>query len=76
VAVIKCYTPSGEEIHVINVRLYTGAETLLVQGADRQGNACDVIVQPQSVQLVLKLITLPEPTPERPTVGFIREDAS
>ena len=64
------YTPSGEEIYVVNVSLYTGAETLLIQGADPQGNPCDVTVQPQSAQLVLKLITLPEPPPESPSVGF------
>ncbi len=62
--VIRCYTPRGEEIRVVNVRLYTGTETLLLQGVDQQGNSCDVIVQPQSAQLVLKLITPHEPVPE------------
>jgi len=79
IAVMRYYTPAGEEIRVGTLQLHTATGTLLVQGdiaiPDTQGPGipCDIIVHPYSCQLVLKLLTLAEPPPEKPTIGFIRD---
>ncbi len=60
IAVMRCYTYAGHEIRVGHVYLYEEYGTLLIQGDDGQGNQpgnpCDVIVHPQSAQVVLKLL--------------------
>lgn len=70
IAVMRYYTPRGEEIRVVNVSRHKGEETLLFEGVDQSDNYCDVVVQPQSAQIILRLLTLQEPEPERKPIGF------
>lgn len=81
-AMMRHYTPAGQEVRVLNVGLYEGSGTLLIRGEFLgPGGAlapCDVVVQPQSAQLVITLATFAEstPEPERRPVGFRVEPAS
>ncbi len=67
-AVMRYYTPKGQEIRIANVSRYQGEETILLQGDieedDGTRNPCDVVVQPQSAAIVLKLLVLDAPEPE------------
>jgi hypothetical protein len=63
------YTPSGEEVRIAEVSRFRGYGAMLLMGEDESGNPCDVIVQPHSAQVVLKLITPTEDQERRP-VGF------
>lgn len=69
---IVCYTPAGETIRIAEVVLRKGTETLQFRGADRNNNACDLISQPQSAQVVVRLIPLTRDTdePSRKPMGF------
>ncbi len=75
-AMIRHYTPAGQEVRVLNVGLNEGSGTLLLRGEFLgPGGAlapCDVVVQPQSANLVITLVTFAEepPEPERRPVGF------
>lgn len=74
-AVMRCYTPAGEEIRIANVSRYADEETILLQGEDEDKNPCDIVIQPQNVQVVLKLVVLDnldseQPNPESKLVKF------
>lgn len=65
-AVMRYYTSAGDEIRIANVSRYLNEETILLQGEDGDQNPCDVVVQPQNAQVVLKLIVLDESESEQP----------
>jgi hypothetical protein len=68
IAVMRYYTPKGDEIRIANVSRYRGEETILlhgdIKGDDGTRNPCDVVVQPQNTQVLLMLIAREEPEPE------------
>jgi hypothetical protein len=72
-AVMRYYTFAGDEVRVGNVQLRAGSGTLLIQGdtlgPDGEKIPCDVIVQPPSAHLVLRLHTF-RGVPEELAVKF------
>jgi hypothetical protein len=68
IAVMRYYTPTGAMIRVANVSRYLDEETILMQGEDEDGNPCDVVVQPENAQVVLKLITDRDVESEQPVL--------
>jgi hypothetical protein len=78
-AVMRYFTPAGQMVQVLNVKLDRDRGVLWLQGEtiSRSTGAlvpCDVLVQPQSCQIQLELLTFDEPQPEqeKPKLGFIR----
>ncbi len=75
-AIMRYYTPAGHEIRVLHVTLYEDSGTLLLRGeylgSGGQLAPCDVVIQPQSAQLLITLATFSEPPrePERQRIGF------
>jgi hypothetical protein len=72
VAVMRYYSPAGEVIHVNQVSLYDkNSNSLLIYGDDGV-HGCVIVTPAQSAQIIMKLLTLDESTPEheRQPVGF------
>jgi len=71
-AVMRYYTPAGDEIRVAHVTLDERYGTLLIRGADIENKPCDVITSPLSAQIVLRLLPREAATaePDRRPIGF------
>ena len=71
VAVMRYHSPAGEVIYVSQVSLYENSNSLLIYGDDGV-NGCVIVAPAQSAQIIMKLITPNESTPEhqRRQVGF------
>ena len=63
VAVMRYHSPAGEVIYVTQVSLYENSNALLLYGSDGV-SPCVVVAQAQSAQIIMKLITPNESTPE------------
>jgi hypothetical protein len=77
--VMRYFTPAGQMVQVLNVKLDRDKGVSWLQGETKSRTtsdlvACDVLVKPQSCQLLLELLTFAEPQPEqeRPQIGFVR----
>lgn len=76
IAVMRYYTPAGEEIRVAHVTLDQRYGMLLIRGDDgvsgQIGDPCDVITSPQSAQVVIRLISRVGESAEleRSPIGF------
>jgi hypothetical protein len=76
IAVMRYYAHGGPEIRIAHVYLYDEYGSLLIQGDDgrgpQPGNPCDVVVHPQSAQVVLRLLPREEAPveAERRPIGF------
>ena len=70
--IILYYSPSGKVLQVDSVTAYRGWQTMIVVGTDTDGAYYEVVLQPQSAQLVLQLVSPPDSTAElaRSPVGF------
>lgn len=78
-AVLRYFTPAGQTVRVLNVKLDRDRGVLWLQGETISTSTaelvpCDVLVHPQSCQLQLELLTFDEPQPEqeKPKIGFVR----
>jgi hypothetical protein len=71
VAVMRYHSPAGEVIYVNQVSLSENSNSLLIYGDDGV-NGCVVVAPAQSAQIIMKLLTPDESTPEheRRQVGF------
>jgi|SRR5829696_4057164 len=71
--IILYHSPSGKVLQVDSVTAYRGWQTMVIVGTDSDNTYYEVIVQPQSAQLVLELASPPESTAEleRRPVGFL-----
>jgi hypothetical protein len=70
--IILHYSPSGKVLQVDSVTAYRGWQSMVIVGTDTDGTYYEVIIQPQSAQLVLTLVSPPDSTAEleRRSVGF------
>lgn len=65
----ELHTPAGERIRVEGVGYYRDTDTLLFVGFDLANNPCQIVAKVQGLQVVFRVITLPEEQP-RKRVGF------
>ncbi len=78
-AVMRYFNPSGQMVRVLHVKLDRDRGALWLQGETISRSTgvlvpCDVLVQPQSCEIQLELLTFDEPQPEKekPKIGFIK----
>ena len=70
VAVLRYYTPAGEEIRVNTMQLEEGTNTVVIYGDDG-ANYCVVIAPTQNAHLMLRVIQAEEATEvDRRPIGF------
>ncbi len=66
---MELHTPAGEKIRVQDVGYYRDTDTLIFEGFDQANNLCQIIAKVQGLQVMFRVITLPEDQP-RKRVGF------
>ncbi|PLS83572.1 MAG: hypothetical protein CYG60_21780 [Actinobacteria bacterium] len=69
VVTMELHTAAGERIRVQDVGYYRDTDTLIFQGFDPANNLCQIIAKVQGLQVMFRVITLPEDQP-RKRIGF------
>ena len=70
---LELHTLAGEKIRVQDVGYYRDTDTLILEGFDQANNLCQVIAKIQGLQVMFRVITLPEDYP-RKRVGFYSDE--
>lgn len=68
-----CYSPAGTSLQIQNVRFREGYAAVIFDVYDENGDSWYMVAQPQTVQVLMRIVTLSDPTKRRP-IGFQVED--
>lgn len=75
IVTMELHTPAGEKIRIQDVGYYRATDTLIFEGVDQVNNLCQIIAKVQGLQVMFRVITLPEDQP-RKRVGFYSDEES